>query len=319
MFTNAVLPSLGNRHEIGEISANGAALGYLGGILSLIIMLFFFFDEGGKTFMIGLLPGFGLLDAGSREGTRAVGPLIAIWYTVFMIPFFACVHEDKSSIKHGGLRQAMASLKLSLQGLVKRQSLFAFLGAQMFYRDALNGLYAFGGIYAVLILGWGQTQLGVFAVIGCISAVLVTWVSGKYDRNFGPLPVIYFHIYILIAVSLCMIGLSRTSFYGFGFTAGSTLPDVMFYIFGLAIGGSGGGIYAASRSMMFRHTNPDRPNESFGLFSLAGKATAFLAPLLIGIFTFLLNDAALGFLPVVGLFVVGMLLLRWVSADGDQT
>ena len=116
-----------------------------------------------------------------------------------------------------------------------------------------------------------------------------------------------------------MIGLSRTSFYGFGFTAGSTLPDVMFYIFGLAIGGSGGGIYAASRSMMFRHTNPDRPNESFGLFSLAGKATAFLAPLLIGIFTFLLNDAALGFLPVVGLFVVGMLLLRWVSADGDQT
>jgi UMF1 family MFS transporter len=33
----------------------------------------------------------------------------------------------------------------------------------------------------------------------------------------------------------------------------------------------------------------------------------------------LLNDAALGFLPVVGLFVVGMLLLRWVSADGDQT
>ena len=319
VFTNAVLPSLGNRHDIGEISANGAALGYLGGILSLIIMLFFFFDEGGKTFMIGLLPGFGLLDAGSREGTRAVGPLIAIWYTVFMIPFFACVHEDKSSIKHGGLRQAMASLKLSLQGLVKRQSLFAFLGAQMFYRDALNGLYAFGGIYAVLILGWGQTQLGVFAVIGCISAVLVTWVSGKYDRNFGPLPVIYFHIYILIAVSLCMIGLSRTSFYGFGFTAGSTLPDVMFYIFGLAIGGSGGGIYAASRSMMFRHTNPDRPNESFGLFSLAGKATAFLAPLLIGIFTFLLNDAALGFLPVVGLFVVGMLLLRWVSPEGDQT
>ena len=319
VFTNAALPSLGTRHDIGEISANGAALGYLGGISSLFIMLFFFFDESGKTFMVGLSPGFGLLDAETREGTRAVGPLIAIWFTIFMIPFFIFVREEKASIKQGGLRQAMATLKLSLQGLVKRQSLFAFLGAQMFYRDALNGLYAFGGIYAVLILGWGQTQLGIFAVIGSISAVLVTWVSGKYDRNFGPLPVIYFHIYILIAVSLCMIGLSRTSFYGFSFTTGSTLPDVMFYIFGSAIGGSGGGIYAASRSMMSRHTNPARPNESFGLFSLAGKATAFLAPLLIGIFTFWLNDAALGFIPVVGLFIVGGLFLRRVSPEGDQT
>jgi UMF1 family MFS transporter len=38
------------------------------------------------------------------------------------------------------------------------------------------------------------------------------------------------------------------------------------------------GFYAASRSMMVRHTNPDRPTEAFGLFALAGKATAFLAP-----------------------------------------
>ena len=318
VFTNAVLPSLGDRREVGEISGNGVALGYAGGILSLFIMLFFFFDEGGKTFAIGLEPGFGLLDPEVREGTRAVGPLIAVWFMIFMVPYFMWVREGKTPNTQGGFRQSMAELKLSLQGMVKRPSLFAFMGAQMLYRDALNGLYAFGGIYAVLVLGWGQTQLGIFGIISGISAALVTWISGKYDRKLGPLPVIYFHIFVLIIVSLCIIGMSRGSFYGLGLAEGSTLPDVLFYVCGAAIGGSGGGIYSASRSMMVRHTNPARPTEAFGLFALAGKATAFLAPLLIGIFTYWLNDARLGFAPVVGLFILGMLLLRWVHPEGDQ-
>ena len=317
MFTNSVLPSLGGRKEVGKISGNGAALGYTGGILSLFIMLFFFFDDGGKTF-IGLEPGFGLLDPENREGTRAVGPLISIWFIIFMVPYFIWVKEDKKPNQQGGFSKSMSELKASMLGMLKRPSLFSFMGAQMFYRDALNGLYAFGGVYAVLVLDWDLTQLGIFGIIGGISAALVTWVSGKYDRKLGPKPVIYFHVWVLIFVSFCIIGMSRTSFYGIVLPVGSNLPDIIFYICGAAIGGSGGGIYAASRSMMVRHTNKARPTEAFGLFALAGKATAFLAPLLIGIFTYLLNDARLGFSPVIGLFILGMFLLRWVHPDGDQ-
>ena len=318
VFTNAILPSLGDRQDVGKISGNGAALGYAGGLLSLFIMLFFFFDEGGKTFGLGLEPGFGWLDAQSREGTRAVGPLIAIWFAIFMLPFFLWVREGKTPDRLGGLRRSFADLRHTLKNMVKRPSLFAFMGAQMFYRDALNGLYAFGGVYAVLVLGWGQTQIGVFGILGVLSAAIVTQTSGKYDQKLGPLPVIYFHIYVLIIVSLCIIGMSRDSFFGLALQEDSALPDIMFYICGAAIGGSGGGIYAASRSMMVRHSNPDRPTEAFGLFALAGKATAFLAPLLIGLFTYWLNDARLGFAPVVGLFILGMLLLRWVHPNGDQ-
>ena len=318
VFTNAVLPSLGGQREVGKISGNGAALGYTGGILSLFIMLFFFFDDGGKTF-IGLDPGFGLLDPEKREGTRAVGPLIAIWFVIFMVPYFIWVKEDKNPNRQGGFSQSMKELKASLLGMLKRPSLFSFMGAQMFYRDALNGLYAFGGVYAVLVLDWGLTQLGIFGILGGISAALVTWISGKYDRKLGPKPVIYFHVWVLIFVSFCIIGMSRSSFYGITLPDGSNLPDIIFYVCGAAIGGSGGGVYAASRSMMVRHTNKARPTEAFGLFALAGKATAFLAPLLIGIFTYLLNDARLGFSPVIGLFILGVFLLRWVDPDGDQT
>ena len=318
VFTNAVLPSLGGQNDVGKISGNGAALGYTGGILSLFIMLFFFFDDGGKTF-IGLEPGFGLLDPDKREGTRAVGPLISIWFIIFMVPYFLWVQENKNPNREGGFGQSMKELKASLLGMLKRQSLFSFMGAQMFYRDALNGLYAFGGVYAVLVLDWGLTQLGIFGILGGVSAALVTWISGKYDRKLGPKPVIYFHVWVLIVVSLCIIGMSRTSFYGIVLPDGSSLPDIIFYVCGAAIGGSGGGVYAASRSMMVRHTNPNRPTEAFGLFALAGKATAFLAPLLIGIFTYLLNDARLGFSPVIGLFILGLILMRWVHPNGDQT
>ena len=318
VFTNAVLPSLGGQSDVGKISGNGAALGYTGGILSLFIMLFFFFDDGGKTF-IGLEPGFGLLDPDKREGTRAVGPLISIWFIIFMVPYFLWVQENKNPNREGGFGQSMKELKASLLGMLKRPSLFSFMGAQMFYRDALNGLYAFGGVYAVLVLDWGLTQLGIFGILGGVSAALVTWISGKYDRKLGPKPVIYFHVWVLIVVSLCIIGMSRTSFYGIVLPDGSSLPDIIFYVCGAAIGGSGGGVYAASRSMMVRHTNPNRPTEAFGLFALAGKATAFLAPLLIGVFTYLLNDARLGFSPVIGLFILGLILMRWVHPKGDQT
>ena len=318
VFTNAVLPSLGGQNDVEKISGNGAALGYTGGILSLFIMLFFFFDDGGKTF-IGLEPGFGLLDPDKREGTRAVGPLISIWFIIFMVPYFLWVQENKNPNREGGFGQSMKELKASLLGMLKRPSLFSFMGAQMFYRDALNGLYAFGGVYAVLVLDWGLTQLGIFGILGGVSAALVTWISGKYDRKLGPKPVIYFHVWVLIVVSLCIIGMSRTSFYGIVLPDGSSLPDIIFYVCGAAIGGSGGGVYAASRSMMVRHTNPNRPTEAFGLFALAGKATAFLAPLLIGVFTYLLNDARLGFSPVIGLFILGLILMRWVHPNGDQT
>ena len=91
----------------------------------------------------------------------------------------------------------------------------------------------------------------------------------------------------------------------------------MFYICGAIIGGAGGAVYSASRSMMVRHTHPDRPAEAFGLFALSGKATAFLAPAGITFFTWLTGNTQLGFLPVIFLFLMGLVLLWWVNPEGD--
>jgi UMF1 family MFS transporter len=69
---------------------------------------------------------------------------------------------------------------------------------------------------------------------------------------------------------------------------------------------------------MVRHADPARSGEAFGLFALAGRATAWLAPALIALFTYLTQSNQLAFLPVIGLFIIGLILLRWVNPLGEQ-
>ena len=80
-FINAILPSLGTKEEIGRISGSGAAFGYWGGVTALFIMLLLLAENEQGVTLLGNPPLFGL-DPDQREGTRSVGPFIAIWFAV---------------------------------------------------------------------------------------------------------------------------------------------------------------------------------------------------------------------------------------------
>ena len=259
------------------------------------------------------------LDAAQMEGTRSVGPFIALWYIVFMIPFFAYVRDTPApKVKRTSLRAVWGDLMATLRGVMHRRSLKYFLLSSMFYRDALNALYAFGGIYAQLVLGWSVMKIGIFGILAAIAAAIFTWLGGLADQRFGPKPVIRVCVWLLIVVGCLIVGMSRENLFIFPLAPGSQIPDLVFYGCGMVIGGAGGAIYAASRTMMVRHTHPDRPAEAFGLFALTGKATAFIAPASIALFTFMTGNVQLGFLPVIFLFLLGLFLLRWVNTDGDR-
>ncbi len=317
IFINSQLPSLGSKEEIGEISGSGFAFGYIGGFLTLILMLAFFAEQGNGKTLIGMDPIFGL-DAGQREGTRAVGPISAIWYAVFMIPYFLWVRDPAPTGQRISMSKALSNLVQLIKGLRHKLSLSAYLGSSMLYRDALNGLYGFGGVYAGLVLNWEITQIGIFGVVALISSIIFSWLGGKADRRFGPKPVIVAAIWVLIAVCLIIVNMSRETFFGVALAEGSTLPDMVFFGCGVLIGGMGGVVQAASRSLMVRHTDPAAPTEYFGLYGLSGRATAFIAPALIGVVTTMTGSARIGISPVVGLFVIGLVLLIWVKAEGDQ-
>jgi len=80
VFNNAMMPDLVPREALGRLSGNSWALGYIGGLISLIFMLGFMVSnpETGVT-LLGLSPVFGL-DAATHEGDRASGPLIHLWW-----------------------------------------------------------------------------------------------------------------------------------------------------------------------------------------------------------------------------------------------
>ena len=94
VFTNAMMPSLEKPDKLGKLSGAGWGLGYLGGLVSLVIMLGLFVEQENGFTLLGSNPALGL-DAADREGTRVVGPLTAFWYVLFMIPFFVFVPDVK--------------------------------------------------------------------------------------------------------------------------------------------------------------------------------------------------------------------------------
>ncbi|EKE44991.1 Major facilitator superfamily (MFS) transporter [Oceaniovalibus guishaninsula JLT2003] len=319
IFTNSMLPDLAPREELGRISGDGWAFGYVGGLVALVAMLALFAEDGatGRT-LIGIDPVLGL-DAAQREGTRAVGPLTALWYAVFMIPFFAWVRDPKPTGRADvvQVRAALAGLGATIRRLPRTPSRFAFLGASMFYRDGLNGTYALGAIFAAGVLDWSVVQTGTFGILAVVTGAIFAWIGGRADRAFGPKPVIVAGVAALIAVVLAAMFVSRDAVFGLTVAEGSRLPDAVFMGIGAAIGAAGGALQAASRTMMVHQADPGRMAEAFGLYALSGKATSFLAPLSIGVATALTGSQQWGIAPLIVLFAGGLLLLLWVKPEGD--
>jgi len=122
IFINSQLPSLGMPEEVGDISGSGFAFGYLGGVLSLMIVLALLVEQSSGKTLIGLDPILGL-DATQREGTRAVGPFTALWFVVFMVPYFLWVRDTGPRGPGGGVTKALGTLLKTIKSLRHRLSL----------------------------------------------------------------------------------------------------------------------------------------------------------------------------------------------------
>ena len=332
VFTNAMMPTLVPRSELGRLSGSSWGFGYLGGLVSLILVLGFMSAsaESGRT-LLGLEPILGL-DPATHEGDRASGPLTAIWFIIFMIPFFLFTPDlaRRPAVK-GAVRQGLSQLGKTLRRLPGEKSYLSFLLSSMFYRDALNALYAFGGIYAAGVLGWSIIQIGIFGILANITGAIGAWLGGRADQRFGPKAVVSVSIVILSFCCLLVISTTPTQVLFISVGDGvneSQLPDIIFYIAGALIGSAGGSIQAASRTLLVDQVEPEKVTEAFGLYALSGKATAFIGPLAIAFataffasefFGFSAQEAQrLGVTPIIVLFAIGLVLLPFVKSKHLQ-
>ena len=319
IFTNSFLPTLGTPEEIGRISGNGWAMGYVGGLIALALALLFFAENKQGLTVLGKSPAFGL-NAELREGTRAIGPLSALWFAFFMIPFFLFVRSNNIKKTAISIYEALKKIIDTFKKQKINRTLFTFLLSSMFYRDALNAIYSFGGLYAYGVLGWSVTDIGLFGILALVFGALFSWLGGIADSRFGPNAVIKVAIICLIIATLSIMMITPETIYGFNVSKTDlygpfTLSDILFYFCGALIGGAGGVLQSASRTMVVIHSENSKVTEAFGFYAFCGKATAFLAPLMISIVTYISHSQRVGMLPIVFLFVVGFILLTFVKKD----
>jgi len=316
-----MMPSLVPPERLGRLSGTGWAVGYVGGLVSLVIVLGFLAanPHSGKT-LLGITPLFGL-DPTLREGDRAVGPLSAIWFIVFLLPLFWFTPDQERARPLGeAVGHGFATIAATLRRLPGQRNIAAFLLANMIYADGLVGLFAFGGIYAAGTFGWGTIQIGMFGILLTITGALGAWLGGKLDDRLGPKRVITGSMLILLSSIVAILLVDKDSIF-FVKVAAPVPGDALFssaaerayLLLGCLIGAAGGPLQAASRTLLIRLAPQDRIAQYFGLFALTGKVTSFVGPLLIGAITAITASQKAGMAVLVVFFVAGLALLARVG------
>jgi UMF1 family MFS transporter len=198
-----------------------------------------------------------------------------------------------------------------------------FLVANLLYQDGLVALFAFGGVYAAGTFGWGAMQLGLFGILATVTGTAGAILGGRLDDRFGPKPVILGAVGVLALVCVGTLSLGRDHILFVVPTAPGpgglfpTLPDKVFLAFGGVIGAVAGPLQASSRSFLVRLVPREAAGRYFGLLSLSGKLTAFLAPLAVALATDVLDTQAAGPAVLIAFFAAGAALLA-LSRDAPR-
>jgi UMF1 family MFS transporter len=311
VFNNAQLPNIVRPEHIGRLSGYGWGLGYIGGLIALAAVL---------AAQAALAPDPGHIVE------RGTGPASALWLAVFVLPMFLFTPELAQDRKLPLLRcasQGGLALLSTIRRLGHYRNVLTFLIAFMLYNDGLAAIIAFGGVYASATFAWTTTTLGIFGIVLTVFAIPGAFLGGRLDDRIGSKRTIQIATtgvivaavgivgvtpdHVLYVVPVAVLEPTRALF-------GSTQEQV-FMAFALLLGVCLGPMGAASRTMIGRLAPENMTGEFYGLFALSGRATAWMAPMAIGIVTGATRSTRLGIGCVVVFLVLGFLLLSRVREE----
>ncbi len=318
VFNNAQLPNIVRPQRMGWLSGFGWGLGYCGGLVSLFIVL-----AVSMPSMFGLGSGdqplFGL-DPKTHELERLVGPASALWLAVFVLPMFLFTPDSAGARRQSlwvAAKQGGTSLLTTVRKLRHFRNALTYLIAFMLYNDGLAAIIAFGGVYAAATFGWSTVTLGVFGIILTVFAIPGAFLGGRLDDMIGSKRTIQLAIAGVIIATLGIVGVTADRvFYvipadPLSPTRGlfGSLQEKTLMGFALILGFCMGPMQAASRTMIGRIAPQGMTGEFYGLFALSGRATAWMAPLAIGIVTAASGSTRIGMACVLAFLVIGFILL----------
>ena len=287
---NALLVQVSTPKTVGKVSGLGWGLGYIGGILALVIVVVAFsLDWFGATEEMGL---------------RLVAVGCAVWSIVFALPLFLNVPdpEPRAGREKVGFFASYGVLISDIRRLYREsRDTFWFLVASAVYRDGLAGVFTFGATIASITFGFGFLEVVAFGIAANLIAGVSTIVAGRFDDRFGPRAVILTALIGLVVAGIVVFFLHDSG-------------KIIFWVFGLMLCLFVGPAQSASRSLLARLTPAGREGEIFGLYATTGRAASFISPMLWGAFIAIFGAQYWGVLGIVLVLAVGLVLMLLVRA-----
>ncbi|HKZ46156.1 MAG TPA: MFS transporter, partial [Thermodesulfobacteriota bacterium] len=247
VFYNSFLPEIVPKEYHGRVSAWGFGTGYGGSIISLVIAIPF-------------------VKAGSFE---LVWLMVALFFLVFSLPAFIFLPSDErnnvSLIKAGttGVQYTIATLK----ELWNRKEIRKFLLAYLIYEDGINTVIIFSSLFAATTLGFKPQELIVLYIVVQITALIGAFIMAKPIDVWGPKTVVITSLIMWsIVVTAAFFAQTKTQFWGIATFAGLGL----------------GTVQAATRAFYMQFIPQEKESEYFGIYSLFGKSSAIIGPLVFG-------------------------------------
>ncbi|QYJ05070.1 MFS transporter [Nocardioides panacisoli] len=308
---NAMLADISTRETVGRVSGFGWGLGYLGGIVLLLIVYF-----GLISPEVGL---FGVTDEDGMD-VRVTMLLCAGWTLLFSLPVLI-TGRQQSDRRPRGERVGVVGAYRALFATVARlwredRNTVWFLLSSAVFRDGLAGVFTFGAVIAARVFGFSDSGVIVFGIAANVVAGLATIGFGFLDDRLGPKRLILGSLTAMMVSGLVIFVLHDS---------GSTV----FWIFGLLLAIFVGPAQSASRTFLARLIPPGKEGEVFGLYATTGRAVSFLSPagfsLAIALGAVLTGAESVddtqywGILGILVVLLTGMLMLLFLVRPAETT
>ncbi len=292
VFYNSLLLDITDRKTIGRVSGFGWGLGYIGGLLALVLAL---------GMIRGWLPDTDYLDV------RSIALLVAAWYAVFMLPLFLYVREGPPQAPPSStaayFRLGFGRVAGTLGHLRTYREAAKLLVARLIYNDGLTTIFAMAAIYAGAAFGMPLEEFLVLGIAINLAAGIGAYAFGFVDDRIGGKWTILISLVVLTAATA---------------TAALTRSVATFWVAGIVLGIMVGPNQSASRSLLSRMVPEQKQGEFFGFYAFSGKLSSVLGPLTYGLVLGATEShrAAVG--SVAAFFVVGLLVLLTVDERGGM-
>ncbi|MFW2512631.1 MFS transporter [Demequina sp. SO4-13] len=291
----AMMVQVSTPRTMGRVSGLGWGLGYMGGIVALVIVV-----------LLDTFSWFGM-DTSNGMAYRLIALGCAVWTLIFAWPLFRYVPETQvrrrptvSIIKGYGI--LVADLRRLWN---EARSTLWFLLASAVYRDGLAGVFTFGAIIAAVAFDFSDSQVILFGIAANLVAGVSTIIAGRFDDALGPRRVILFALGVIVVTGVVIVAL-----HGMG--------AIVFWVCGLLLSGMVGPAQAASRSLLARVSPAGREAEMFGLYATTGRAASFLAPAMWALTITVFGATIWGTLGVISVVLAGMVLMLFVKTPADR-